>query len=221
MLAIIKRDLKLNFTTTSNIITPIIFFLVSIAIFPFAISNDPKILRLIGPGIILCSLLLSSSLVSHYLFEADYEDGTQEQMFLASIPGYIVMMAKIVIHYLCVICPILATGFFVGLFFDLTIKEIFFTIIIFSVASPLFSAISCLGAAIALNSKRGGFIAVFISLPLEISAIIFTSEAATSIINSDNYYISYQSIAMLLGLVFILLPLSCFFGGIIINNSTK
>jgi heme exporter protein B len=221
MSMIIKRDLKLHFTSYSNFITPIVFFLVSIVIFPFAISNDPNILRSIGPGVILCSLLLSSSLVSHYLFEDDYENGIQEQIFLTSIPGYIVMMSKIIIHYLCVICPILSTGFMVGLFYNLTIKEVFFTTIIFLISSPLFSAISCLGSTISLNCKKGNFVAAFISLPLEISAIIFTSEAVSNIINSGNYYISYQSIESLLGLVFILLPLSCFFGGIIINNTIR
>jgi len=217
IILMIKRDLKLCFTSYSRIIIPVIFFIISLSIFPFAISNDQQILRMIAPGVMLCSMLLSCSLVSHDLFIEDHRDGTFIQLYLSLVPGYGIMIAKITIHFLCVICPILCSAFIMGLLYGVSSYEMLKILAIFLMIGPLFSAISCLCAVITLNCYRGNFISALISLPLNISVIIFTSESILSLMN--HHHDSFlSSIYILIGLGFCFLPISFFFGGMVLSS---
>jgi len=113
-LALLQRDLLLALRRKSEVLTGVFFFVVVASLFPLAIGPDFKILRLIAPGILWVGALLASMLVLARLFEADYQDGSLEQMLLSPQPLGVLVSAKIAAHWilcglpLVVLSPVLA-----------------------------------------------------------------------------------------------------------------
>jgi CcmB protein len=84
--AILKRDLRLALRRKSEVLTAVFFYVVVAALFPLGIGPELNTLRQIAPGVLWVGALLSSMLALHRLFEADYRDGSLEQMALSPAP---------------------------------------------------------------------------------------------------------------------------------------
>ncbi len=84
----IHRELILVFRRGSDLCLTVIFFLLVAILFPLALGPDQRLLAQIGPGVIWVSALLSSMLTIDRLFNADFEDGSLEQLATFSSPLY-------------------------------------------------------------------------------------------------------------------------------------
>jgi heme exporter protein B len=73
---IFKRDLLIAFRRRSEIVHPIIFFVMVISLFPLAIGDDKALLQKIAPAIIWVTALLATMLSLDNLFRSDFEDGS-------------------------------------------------------------------------------------------------------------------------------------------------
>ena len=82
MTALFLRDLKLAFRGGGGALTGMIFFLAVIAVVPFGVGPDLKLLARIGPAIIWIGALLAALLGLDRLFQADREDGSLDVMIL-------------------------------------------------------------------------------------------------------------------------------------------
>ena len=82
MTALFLRDLKLAFRAGGGALTGVIFFLAVIAVVPFGVGPDLKLLARIGPAIIWIGALLAALLGLDRLFQADREDGSLDVMIL-------------------------------------------------------------------------------------------------------------------------------------------
>ena len=82
-MAVLRRDLLLAMRRKSEVLTAVFFFVVVAALFPLGIGPELNVLRLVAPGVLWVGALLSSMLALQRLFEADYRDGTLEQMALS------------------------------------------------------------------------------------------------------------------------------------------
>jgi heme exporter protein B len=92
---VVYRDLLLALRRRSDVATALLFFVIVTSLFPLGIGAEPNLLRAIAPGVIWVSALLSSLLSLRRLFEADYDDGTLEQMLLGAAPLGVVAAATI------------------------------------------------------------------------------------------------------------------------------
>ena len=79
-LQIFKRDLLIAFRRRSEIIHPLIFFVMVISLFPLAIGDDKVLLQKIAPAIIWVTALLATMLSLDNLFRSDFEDGSLEEI---------------------------------------------------------------------------------------------------------------------------------------------
>ena len=84
-MAVLRRDLLLAMRRKSEVLTAVFFFVVVAALFPLGIGPELNTLRLVAPGVLWVGALLSSMLALQRLFEADYRDGTLEQMALSRL----------------------------------------------------------------------------------------------------------------------------------------
>ena len=107
LLAIIKRELKIAFRNSTEIVNPLLFFVIVITLFPLSIGPEPKLLERIAPGIIWVAALLSSLLSLERLFKDDYLDGSLEQLMLLPVPLPLIVCAKVISHWLLPGLPLL------------------------------------------------------------------------------------------------------------------
>ena len=74
ILAILSRELRLSVRHGADSLAALLFFLLIVSLFPFAIGPAPETLGRMAPGIIWVSALLAAFLSLDRLFGADFSD---------------------------------------------------------------------------------------------------------------------------------------------------
>ncbi len=112
---LLKRDLTLAYRRRSEMINPLLFFVLVSAMFPLGIGNDPgNLIQAVGPGVVWVAALLAALLSLDSMFRSDFEDGSLEQFMLSAHPVSILVLAKILAHWLItglplfIVAPLLA-----------------------------------------------------------------------------------------------------------------
>ena len=97
---ILLRDLRLSFRRWNELAMPLLFFIIIASLFPLASSPEISQLRDYGGAVIWISALLSSLLALDGLFRVDAEDGSMEQLILSPTPLGVIVLAKIIAHWI-------------------------------------------------------------------------------------------------------------------------
>ena len=151
-----------------------------VTLFPLGISPEKQTLAEIGPGIIWVAALLAAMLSLDSLFRSDFEDGTLELMLLSEYPLSILVLAKIVVHWLITGLPIIIFSPLLGTVMFLSNDAIETLMITLLLGTPILSLIGAIGMALVVALKRGGMLLSLLVLPLYIPVLIFSSNAVGS-----------------------------------------
>ena len=206
--SIVKRDLLIAIRHRSEILHPLMYFVIITALFPLAISAEKKDLILIAPGIIWIAALLSSLLSLDKLFRSDFEDGTLEQMMLSPHPTALLVSGKILAHWLVtglpllLIAPVLASSMYMPAQAYLVLE---YTILL---GTPVLSLLGGIGIALTISLRRGGILLVILMLPLYVPVLAMASTALRLAIGDDPYQSQLLTLAALLSLSLTLAPIA-------------
>jgi heme exporter protein B len=166
MLAVIRRDLTLAWRRRADVFTVLIFFVIVASLFPLGIGAEPKLLRAVGPGVAWVSALLACLLALPRLFAADHADGTLEQMLLSPAPLPVIVIGKVVAHWLATSAPLVAIAPLIGLQFGLPAEALTVLAASLLLGTPALSLIGAIGAALTLGVRGGGVLLALLVLPL-------------------------------------------------------
>lgn len=171
--AIVVRDVKLGLRQGGGTYWTLLFFVVTVTLFPLGVGPDLALLSRIGPGILWVVALLASMLSLDRMFQADYEDGSLELLALAPLPLELTVLAKCLAHWLTTGLPvtILAPG--LGLLLALDPAAYPTLVLALLVGTPVLTLIGSIGAALTVGVRRGGVLLSLLVLPLYIPALIF------------------------------------------------
>ena len=175
--ALLKRDLLLAFRNPGEYATPVIFFVVSTTLFSFAAGTDNQLLKAIGPGVIWVAALLASMLSLDGIFRSDFEDGTLEQMLLAPAPMSLLVLAKIIAHWLSTGLPLIAASPLLGILMNLDSFSIAILVVTIALSTPVFSLVGAFGASLVVTQKKAGVLLSLLTLPLCIPVLIYSVSA--------------------------------------------
>jgi len=174
---IIMRDLLLAMRRRSDVLTTLFFFVIVVSLFPLGIGPELNTLRLIAPGVFWVAALLASMLALEKLFFVDYQDGALEQMLLAPQPLSILVLGKVLAHWLVTGLPLVLLSPLLGLQYDLTTDTIATMMLTLLIGTPALSLIGAIGAALTLGLRGGGVLVSLLVLPLYIPVLIFGAGA--------------------------------------------
>jgi len=177
---VIRRDLLLAFRRRSDVLTTLFFFVIVATLFPLGVGPDPVLLRTMAPGILWVAALLASMLALGRLFALDYADGTLEQMLLSAEPLTVIVIGKVVAHWLVSGLPLVLLAPLLAVQFDLpreSVAVLFFSLLI---GTPVLSLIGSIGAALTLGVRGGGVLVSLLVLPLYIPVLIFGAGAVAA-----------------------------------------
>jgi len=177
--AIIRRDLVLALRRRSEIANPLLFFVLVITLFPLGIGAQPDLLTAISPGIIWVSALLAAMLSLDSLFRSDFDDGSLEQILLSPHPGSILVLAKVLAHWLVTGLPLLIISPLLAIFLGLPNQSIGILLLTLLLGTPVLSLIGAIGVALTVGLRRGGMILSLLVLPLYVPVLIFASNAVS------------------------------------------
>jgi len=177
MTILIRRDLLLALRRRSDVLTTLFFFVIVVSLFPLGIGPELDTLRLIAPGVFWVAALLASMLALEKLFAADFEDGTLEQMLLAPEPVFVLVLGKVLAHWLITGLPLVLLSPLLGLQYDLPGETLRVMVLSLLLGTPALSLIGAIGAALTLGLRGGGVLISLLVLPLYIPVLIFGAGA--------------------------------------------
>jgi heme exporter protein B len=141
------------------------------------VGPEAALLRTMAPGIVWVAALLASMLALGRLFALDYADGTLEQMALSAEPLTLIVIGKVLAHWLVSGVPLVLLAPLLAVQFDLPAESIavmFFSLLI---GTPILSLIGAIGAALTLGVRGGGVLLSLLVLPLYVPTLIFGAGA--------------------------------------------
>jgi heme exporter protein B len=174
--ALIVRDVRRGFTGATWL--PIAFFALVVALMPFAVGPDARLLERIGPGTLWIAALTAALLPIERLIELDRADGVIDQLYLRGIAEESVAAAKIVAHWLT-FAPLLLIAAVPGsVLVAMDGKALGRTELALLIGTPGLAALAVAIAAVTSGLPRAGALAGVLLLPLAVPLLIFGAAAS-------------------------------------------
>ncbi|MGE5505294.1 MAG: heme exporter protein CcmB [Actinomycetota bacterium] len=170
---IVRRDLRLALRQGSDSIMVVTFFVLTVILFPFGIGPEANILERVSAGVLMVTALLASMLSLDRLFQADYEDGSLELLVLTPAPLGVVVIAKVVAHWLTTGLPLMVAAPVLAVLLHMNADGFGTLLAAMALGTPILSLVGAIGAALVLGARRGGVLLSLLILPLYVPVLIF------------------------------------------------
>lgn len=172
-MAALRREGLLLMRRRHDLVNPLAFFVMVTVMFPLGISPEAKVLANIAPGVIWVAALLATLLSIDGLFRADFEDGSLDQILTSPQSLMVMVLAKVVSHWLssgfllALISPLL------GVFLFLPAEVMPTLVLSLLLGTPALTVIGAIGAGLTVSLRKGGVLISLLVLPLYIPVLIF------------------------------------------------
>jgi len=180
---LVWRDLILAWRRRADVLATLFFFVIVVSLFPLGIGPEPQLLRAIAPGIVWVAALLASMLSLGRIFGNDYQDGTLEQILLTPQPIYLLVLGKVLAHWLVSEIPLVIVAPLLGVQFGLSQNTLGTVTVSLLLGTPVLSLIGSIGAALTLGLRAANVLIALLVLPLCIPALIFGAGAVEASVN--------------------------------------
>ncbi len=195
---VVRRDLVLALRRRADVLTTLVFFVMVVSLFPLAVGPEAKMLTKMAPGVVWVAALLASMLSLGRMFSADYLDGTLEQMLLAPQSLAVLVLGKIVAHWMTSGLPLVLMAPVMGLQFGLPADQLGVLVLGLILGTPVLSMLGAVGAALTLGLRGGGVLVSLLVLPLCIPVLIFGTGAVVAVAGGVEYAAHLQLLAAVL-----------------------
>ncbi len=173
----VVRDLTLAVRRVSDVLTTLFFFVIVVSLFPLGVGPELETLRQIAPGVVWVAAILASMLALGRLFGNDYADGTLEQILLVPQPLALLVLGKVLAHWLATGLPLVLMAPLLGLQFGMSPEALKVLLLTLLLGTPAISLIGAVGAALTLGVRGGGVLVSLLVLPLYMPVLIFGAGA--------------------------------------------
>ena len=172
-----QRDLRLAFRKPSQLIQPLLFFMIVATLFPLTLTPELSRLRDAAPGVLWVGALLSSLLALEFLFRDDAMDGTLEQFALSGQSLTWMLFAKTCTHWLLTGVPLALAAPIAALALGVSPEAIGAVVASLLLGSFAMSLVGAISAGLTLGARRGGVLLSLLTLPLAVPILVFGSDA--------------------------------------------
>jgi heme exporter protein B len=173
LIAIIQRELLLAFRNRTEIMNPLAFFVIVIALFPLAVSPESVVLSKIAPGILWVAALLATLLSLDGLFKNDFMDGSLEQILVSPQSILLLVLGKVISHWLVSGLLLALLAPLLGVMLFLPANASIALICSLLLGTPTLSLIGAIGAGLTVGLRKGGILLSLLILPLYMPVLIF------------------------------------------------
>ena len=176
-LDLLRRDLLLAIRPRSELANPLLFFVMVIVLFPLGVGAEPQLLEQMSAGVVWVAALLAALLTLDSIFRSDFEDGTLEQILIGAHPVPMLVLAKVIAHWLVTGLPLLLVAPVLATFLGMNPDAIGVLMLSLLLGTPVLSLIGSIGVALTVGLRRGGVILSLLVLPLYVPVLIFGAAA--------------------------------------------
>jgi heme exporter protein B len=201
---ITRHEIKIMFRSTFSWITPVVFYVMVVCLFPLAIGHDQELLNSIAPGIIWVAALLATIISMGNLFRNDFEEGYLDLLLVSTYPLSLIALTKITSHWITHGLPLILISPLLGLLLNLSRAEHCALIFTLLLGTPVLSLIGAIGAALTVAIRGNEFLLPMLIIPFYIPILIFGTGIMLMTHNNEpvSAYYAMMGALVLLSLVF-------------------
>ena len=178
--ALLRRDVMLALRLGGGGGIGLAFFALTVVLIPLGIGSEGQVLTRIAGGVLWIAALLAALLSLDRLFQADFEDGSLDQLMLSPLPLEQIVLVKTLAHWLTTGLPMTLISPVLGAMLKLPGDVIPILVLSMALGTPALSLIGAIGAAVTVGVRRGGLLLSILVLPLYIPTLIFGARAVES-----------------------------------------
>ncbi len=174
---LLKRDLLLAVRNRGELVNPLLFYVIVATLFPLGVTPDPETLATMAAGVLWIAALLATLLSLDNLFRSDFDDGSLELMILSPYPSTLLVLAKVLAHWLVTGLPLLLATPLLAMLMavpDGARGTLWLTL---ALGTPVLSLVGAIGVALTVGLRRGGALLSLLVLPLYVPVLIFGANA--------------------------------------------
>lgn len=173
--SIIQRDLMLAMRSFNQVLNPLLFFVMTISLFPLGVGPEKATLQLIAPGIIWIAALLATLLTLDAVFRTDYEDGSLDLMLLNQEPLPVIVLSKIFAHWLLTGLPLIIISPITCYLLYMDWASTKLLILTLLIGTPILSLIGSIHMALTVGLGRGNLLLTILTIPFYVPVLIFST----------------------------------------------
>ena len=170
---LVGRDLRLALRGGIGSLVTVVFFVIAASLFPLGVGPESALLERIAPGVLWVCALLATMLSLDRMFQEDYDDGSLEVIALGPLPLELVVLAKVLAHWLTTGLPLIIAAPVLAVLLKMSSEGFAVLMISLVLGTPILSLIGSVGAALTVGLKRGGVLISLLVLPLYVPVLIF------------------------------------------------
>ena len=176
-LSLLKRDLLLAVRNRGEMVNPLLFYFIVAMLFPLGVTSDPKTLATMAAGVLWIAALLATLLSLDNLFRSDFDDGSLELIMLSPYPGVVLVLAKVLAHWLVTGLPLLIATPLLAVLMAVPEAARGTLWLTLALGTPVLSLVGAIGVALTVGLRRGGALLSLLVLPLYVPVLIFGANA--------------------------------------------
>ncbi len=198
ILSLFKREMVIAWRTRAQSMAHLVFVLLMITLFPFALGPDETQLRRLAPGLLLLAILLGQMLGFEKLFSADYQNGTLDIIHGSKLSLSFYAIVKSKAQWCALLLPIILCSPLLMLLLHVPVTQMPVLILALLLASYVIQQLGMLGAALALGAKHAGLLLPLLLIPFYIPVMIFAVSLATTGFEGEGLQALYFLSALLI-----------------------
>ena len=181
-IAIAGQTARLSLKSGGGAFVGLVFFAAVVAVVPFGVGPDLKLLARIGPAMLWIGALLATLLGLDRLFGEDKEDGALDLLVLSGLPLEVTVLAKCAGAWAATALPLVVVSPVLGLLLGMEPEALGVTTLTLLLGSPALTLIGAIGAALMTALGRGGLLVAVLVLPFTIPVLIFGVSATYAVV---------------------------------------
>ncbi len=176
LLTIIRYEIHTTLRQSSSMYTPLLFFVIVLSLFSFALGPDNATLIKFAPGIIWVAALLAILLSMSHLFQTDAHEGYLDLMLQSPYPLTWLVICKLFSHWLMYCLPLILISPLFGFLLHFTAHEEYALMVSLLLGTPVLILLGAIGSALMVGIHNQGLLLPILILPLYIPVLIFGTQ---------------------------------------------
>jgi heme exporter protein B len=172
-LSIVRHEILVTYREASSWLTPLLFFVIVVCLFPLALGPDAVILNKVAPAIIWIAALLAILLSLGNIFRNDAQEGFLDLMLLSPLPLTLLVLCKTLSHWLTTCLPLIVISPLLGMILNLDAHVEIVLVMTLLLGTPVLSLLGAIGAALVVGVRHHGLLLPILIMPLYIPVLIF------------------------------------------------
>lgn len=195
---IIRKDLLIELRTKDSLNAMLLFGIVVLVVFNFALESMRDTIREAVPGVLWVSFAFSGTLGLNRIFAAEKENSCLQGLLMVPMERGIIFLGKMLAASVFMLFTEMVIFLFTLVFFNLKVwREIPYLILVFVLGTLGFTAVGTLLSAISVNTKMREVLLPVILFPVAIPILINAVEATAIILNTADYRVLKLPLTMI------------------------